>query len=80
MLSDPSGNIAITTLILIGSAIIGLAMASYTAYVEYNAGYDTVQIIGDSIYAGFSTFCLLFVGFVIRIDNTATNTYNTGII
>ena len=57
--SDPAGeSITIATLILIGSAIIGLASAGYTAYVEYNAGFDTVQIIGDSIVAGMSAFML----------------------
>ena len=59
-MADPTGEIAITTLILIGSAIIGAACAGYTAYVEYNAGCDTTQIIGDSICAGVSGFCLVY--------------------
>ncbi len=61
MYSDPAGeSITIATLILIGSAIVGAVSAGYTAYVEYNAGFDTVQIIGDSICAGMAGFCLVY--------------------
>ncbi len=56
MQCDPTGGIAITTLILVGSAILGLAAASYTAYVEYNAGVDTEQIIFDSVINGLLVF------------------------
>ena len=59
-MKDPTGEIAITTLILIGSAIFGAACAGYTAYKEYQAGFDTVQIIGDSICAGMSGFLLVY--------------------
>jgi len=59
--SDPAGeSITIATLILIGSAIIGAVCAGYTANVEYNAGCDTAQIIGDSIVAGMSAFMLVY--------------------
>ena len=60
-LSDHSGeSVTIATLILIGSAIIGALATGYTAYVEYQAGFDTIQIIGDSICAGISAFCLVY--------------------
>ena len=58
--SDPSGEITIATLILIGSAILGAAAAAYTAFIEYLAGYDALHIIGDSLIAGFSTFMLFY--------------------
>ena len=57
---DPNGEIAITTLILIGSAVFGAACAAYTAYKEYQAGYEPVQIVGDSICAGMSGFCVVY--------------------
>ena len=59
---DPDGEIAISTLILIGSAIVGAVCAGYTAYKEYQAGYDTVQIIGDSVCAGFAGFSIVYTG------------------
>ena len=59
---DPEGEIAISTLILIGSAIIGAVCAGYTAYKEYQAGYDTVHIIGDSVCAGFAGFSIAYTG------------------
>ena len=59
--SDPAGeSITIATIILIGSIVIGVACGGYTAYVEYNAGCDTVQIVGDSIVAGMSAFMLVY--------------------
>ena len=58
--SDPTGDILISTLILIGSAIVGVACAGYTAYREAEAGIDTVQIIGDSLCAGFSAFSFVY--------------------
>ena len=61
MFSDPAGeSITIATLILIGSALVGVASAGYTAYAEYRAGFDTTQIIGDSICAGVAGFCLVY--------------------
>jgi len=61
---DPAGTvaIAITTLILIGSAVVGAVAAGYTAYKEYKAGFDTVQIIGDSICSGFAAFSIIYTG------------------
>ena len=56
MASDPTGEIAITTLILIGSAAFGAVCAGYTAYKEYQAGFSTARIIGDSIVAGICGF------------------------
>ena len=58
--SDPTGDILISTLILIGSAIVGAACAGYTAYKEAEAGIDTVQIVGDSLCAGFSAFFFVY--------------------
>ena len=60
--ADPTGEIAITTLILIGSAIIGAACAGYTAYKEYQAGYNTVRIVGDSVCAGVAGFSIVYTG------------------
>ncbi len=57
---DPAGEIAITTLILIGSAVLGALAAGYTAYAEYKAGFDTVHIIGDSICAGIGVFLTVY--------------------
>ena len=58
--ADPTGEIAISTLIFIGSVIFGAANAAYTAYVEYNLGCDLFQIIGDSIFSGMSAFCFFY--------------------
>ncbi len=60
--ADPTGEIAIATLILIGSAIVGAACAGYTAYKEYQAGFGAVQIIGDSVCAGFAGFSIVYSG------------------
>lgn len=59
-LADPTGEIAITTLILIGSAIVGAVAAGYTAYVEYQAGFSTEQIITDSIIVGLCAFNITY--------------------
>ena len=59
-LNDPTGEIAITTLVLIGSIIVGVGAATYTACVEYNAGCDTTQIVLDSIVAGLSAFTVVY--------------------
>ena len=60
--ADPTGEITIATLILIGSAIVGAACAGYTAYKEYRAGFGAVRIIGDSICAGFAGFSIVYSG------------------
>ena len=57
---DPTGEIAVSTVILIGSIVVGLAVAGYTAYVEYQAGVETPQIVCDSIIAGVSAFMLVY--------------------
>lgn len=59
---DPKGELPITTLILIGSAIAGVALAGYTAYKESKAGFDTAQIIGDSVFNGLAAFNILYSG------------------
>ena len=61
MFSDPAGeSITIATLILIGSIIAAVGVAGYTAYVEYNAGIETGQIITDSLLVGMSTFMTVY--------------------
>ena len=57
---DPTGEIAVETVILIVSIVVGVAVAGYTAYVEYEAGCDTVQIIGDSICNGLAAFNIVY--------------------
>ena len=59
---DPNGEMAITTLILIGSAVVGIAAGGYTAYVEYNAGFSWDKILYDSICVGFSAFSIAYTG------------------
>lgn len=59
---DPNGEIAITTVILIGSAVLGAISAGYTAYKEYKAGNSTGRIIGDSVCAGFAGFSVVYSG------------------
>ena len=70
--ADPNGEIAITTLILVGSIIIGVVSAGVTAYVEYKAGCDTEQIVYDSITVGLSTFCAAY-----SLGMTAYQCYQT---
>ena len=57
---DPTGEILISTLILIGSAIVGAACAGYTAYTTYNAGYATEDIIFYSVGAGLGGFLTVY--------------------
>ncbi len=59
---DPTGEIAISTIILIGSIVVGVLCAGTTAYVEYEAGVDTFQIVGDSICAGLTGFSIVYSG------------------
>jgi len=49
---DSSGEIAISTLLIIGAAVFGLANAAFTVYSEHKAGFSTGRIIGDTICAG----------------------------
>ena len=57
---DPTGEIAITTIILIAAIVAGVGFAGYTAYKEAEAGYDTAQIIGDSICNGVAAFSVVY--------------------
>ena len=57
---DFSGEIAISTLILIGSAVIGVAAAGYTAYQMRKAGYDWFDTAFYSIGAGLYAFCTIY--------------------
>ena len=59
---DTDGTIAITTLILVGSIIVGAVAAAYTAYTETKAGCDTAQIINDSLLNGLCAFSIVYSG------------------
>lgn len=58
--ADPTGEILISTLILIGSAIVGAACAGYTAYTTYKAGWDTGDILWYSFGAGLGGFLTVY--------------------
>ena len=53
---DPTGAIALTTLILIGSAVFGVATALYTGYEMRQAGYGWDDTIFYSLGAGICAF------------------------
>jgi len=53
---DPTGEIPIATLILIGSAIWGALNAGYTAYASYQAGWELDQILWYTFGAGLGGF------------------------
>ena len=53
---DPTGAIALTTLILIGSAVFGVAAALYTGYEMRQAGYGWDDTIFYSLGAGICAF------------------------
>ena len=55
---DPSGEIAITTLILIGSIVAGVAVSSYTAYTSHK--YTGAVDWGNTILSGLSTFAFCY--------------------
>ena len=55
---DPSGEIAITTLILIGSIVAGVAVASYTAYTSHK--YTGKVDWNNTILSGLSTFAFCY--------------------
>ncbi len=57
---DAAGTILISTLILIGSAVAGVAFAGYTAYKEVQAGVEPGRVIGDSLCAGFYAFSFVY--------------------
>ena len=55
---DPSGEIAITTLILIGSIVAGVAVSSYTAYTSHK--YTGKVDWNNTILSGLSTFAFCY--------------------
>lgn len=55
---DPSGEIAITTLILVGSIVAGVAVAGYTAYTSHK--YTGKVDWGNTILSGVSTFAFCY--------------------
>ena len=57
-MKDPSGEIAVTTLILIGSIIAGCLMTGHTAATSYK--YTGEVDIGNTILSGLSTFALCY--------------------
>ena len=67
---DPTGDIALTTLILIGSAVFGVAAALYTGYEMRQAGYGWDDTIFYSLGAGICAF-----GTVYTLGMSAYNLY-----
>ena len=57
---DPTGDIALTTLILIGSAVFGVAAALYTGYEMRQAGYGWDDTIFYSLGAGICAFVTVY--------------------
>lgn len=57
---DPSGELAITTLILIGSAVFGLGTALYSGYKMREAGESWGDTIFYSAGAGLCAFCTVY--------------------
>ena len=55
---DPSGEIAITTLILIGSIVAGVAVSSYTAYTSHK--YTGKVDWNSTILSGLSAFAFCY--------------------
>ena len=55
---DPSGEIAITTLILIGSVVAGVAVSGYTAYTSHK--YTGKVDWYNTILSGLSTFAFCY--------------------
>ena len=60
MACDPTGSIAITTIILISSVVLGVAASGYTAYSMSNAGYSTGDIIFHTLGAGICAFGTIY--------------------
>ena len=60
MMCDKTGTIAVSTIILIASIVVGVACAGYTAYKETKAKCEVEQIVGDTICAGISGFCIVY--------------------
>lgn len=57
---DPSGEILISTLILIGAAIVGTAVAAYTGYEAREAGCDWADTIFYSVGSGLCAFATVY--------------------
>ena len=57
---DPSGEILISTLILIASAVVGVACATYTAVEMTQTEADIGDTIFYSIGAGLCGFCTIY--------------------
>ena len=57
-MADPSGEIAVTTLILIGSIVAGTLVAGHTAATSYK--YTGKVDIGNTLLAGASTFLFCY--------------------
>lgn len=60
MYMDSTGEIAITTIILITACVAGTLAALYTAYVEYEAGSSASEIVLDSVAMGLGAFCTVY--------------------
>ena len=60
ILSDPSGEIAITTLILIGSALIGVGTAIFSGYQCRKAGYDWFDTLFCALGDGMCAFGAIY--------------------
>ena len=57
---DPTGEILISTLILIGAAVVGVAVAAYTGYKARESGCDWADTAFYSIGSGLCAFCSLY--------------------
>ena len=58
--ADPTGTIAITTLILIGSIAVGVGTALYTGYKMRQAGYDWIDTTFNAAGAGLCAFATVY--------------------
>ena len=57
---DPTGEFAITTIILIGSIIVGTGTALYTGCKMRQAGYDWVDTLFNAAGAGLCAFATIY--------------------
>ena len=75
MYCDPSGHIAVTTLILIGSIVIGTAAASYTAYQshKYTGSIDWSAAITNGLSWGLLAYSLGMSAYSCYVDYCAYN-------
>ena len=75
-LEDPSGEIAITTLILVVSAVVGAGAAAYTAKKSYD--YTGEVDVVASITAGLSAFATVYTFGMMGYDFYVNCCYYTG--